>query len=333
MSKLERQQLWQVGAVVALLHVLGWGTLLLTVVPARIELGSGLGVFSVGLGLTAYTLGMRHAFDADHIAAIDNTTRRLHGQHRPASTVGFWFSLGHSSIVVLMCLALVLGLRALGAQVADEGSGLHRVTAVFGPAVAGVFLLVIAMVNLRSVRRMVGSAGAAVDEDGPRGPVVALVEWIGARMDSPPRMYVVGFLFGLGFDTATEVSLLLIAGAAAVGTGVPWYAVLTLPILFAAGMSLLDTTQGAVMRRAYGWAAAQPGRRLRYNVTVTTISAAVALAIAVVSLGGAGEAAGLRPLEWIATINLDWAGLVLTGVLLAVWAGFALHRRTAVRAA
>ncbi|MFM9377455.1 HoxN/HupN/NixA family nickel/cobalt transporter [Gordonia sp. VNK21] len=301
---------WRVAAgVIAVLHVAGFGVLLAVVLPSGVAYGSGGGGLSaVAVGLGAYALGMRHAFDADHIAAIDNTTRRLLRRGRPSTTVGLWFSLGHSSVVMGLCVLLIAGLSAIGRTLDDDSSALHTVTGVWGPVVSALFLLVIAGVNAWSLR---GGADAPAG-----GPVWRLVGRMEQVIDRPSRMFGVGLAFGLGFDTATEIGLLALAGGAAVSSA-PWWAVLALPLLFAAGMSLLDTAQGAVMRRAYGW----PGGS-NYRLTMTLISAAAALAIAGVQLAGVGaERLGLGgPVGWVAGIDLETAGIGLTVVLLCLWA-------------
>ena len=305
---------------IALLHLLGWGVLVVFVIPAGVPLGGGSGALvTLGVGLTAYALGVRHAFDADHIAAIDNTTRRLTERGKPATTVGFWFSLGHSTVVVVLCILLTLGVSAIGASLADDSSALRTWTGVIGPSVSGVFLLIIAAVNIASLRRRHGHVG---------GPVLRLLGPFEKAVDRPSRMYVVGLLFGLGFDTATEIGLLTLAGAATLAA-VPWWAALTLPILFAAGMSAFDTSQGAVMRRAYTW---HPGRRRIgevYAVAMTGLSIVAAVLIAIVQLADVLVAnLGLGgPLPWLATIGIDDLGFVLTGLLLATWAGVLLMTR------
>ena len=306
--------------LIALLHVVGWGVLVLLVMPAGIPLGgSGGTLVTLGVGLTAYALGVRHAFDADHIAAIDNTTRRLAERGKPASTVGFWFSLGHSTIVVVLCILLALGITAIGTSLADDSSALRTWTGIIGPTVSGVFLLIIAAINIASLRHRHGHAG---------GPVLRMLGPVERAVDRPSRMYVVGLLFGLGFDTATEVGLLALAGAASLGA-VPWWAALTLPILFAAGMSAFDTTQGAVMRRAYSW---QPGRRHLgevYALAMTGISVMAAVLIAIVQLADvlvANLGVG-GPLPWVASIGIDNLGFVLTGVLLITWAAVLVTMR------
>lgn len=319
------------GGFIAVLHILGWGSLLILVAPHNYQLGDA-GVFGIGLGLTAYTLGMRHAFDADHIAAIDNTTRKLmaDGNRRPLS-VGFWFSLGHSSVVFLMCLLLGLGLRAMVGQVEDDSSTLHAITGVIGTSVSGVFLLLIGLINLivlagilRVFRKMrTGELDEAelerrLDE---RGFAARLLRPVMKSVRRPWHMYPLGFLFGLGFDTATEISLLVLAGGAAALT-LPWYAVLTLPILFAAGMSLLDTIDGGFMSFAYTWAFAKPVRRVFYNITVTALSVAVALLIGGIELLGLlADKLHVEsgPLAWLASINLDFIGYGIVALFVVTW--------------
>lgn len=309
---------------ILLLHVIGWGVLAFLVIPAGIPLGgggSGAGgtLVTLGVGATAYALGVRHAFDADHIAAIDNTTRRLAERGMPANTVGFWFSLGHSTIVVVLCILLTLGITAIGSSLADDSSTLRTWTGVIGPTVSGVFLLAIAAINIASLRRRHGHAG---------GPVLRLLGPLEKAVDCPSRMYVVGLLFGLGFDTATEIGLLALAGAATL-VAVPWWAALTLPILFAAGMCAFDTSQGAVMRRAYAW---QPGRRNLgevYVVAMTGLSVVAAVVIAIVQLSDVLVSnLGLGgPLVWLASVGIDDLGFVLTGLLLATWVAVLLATR------
>jgi high-affinity nickel-transport protein len=280
------------GVVVVGLHVLGWVTLAAVVVPHHYAVGGGQ-VFGIGLGVTAYTLGMRHAFDADHIAAIDNTTRKLMADRRRPLSVGFWFSLGHSSVVFALCLVLALGVRALAGQVVTDHSALQQTTGMIGVTVSGVFLLLIGLINLGVLRRIVGvwrgMRTGSYDEEtlekhlDERGFLNRILGRFTRTVRKPWHMYLVGLLFGLGFDTATEVSLLVLAGGAA-AFALPWYAILVLPVLFAAGMSLLDTIDGSFMNFAYGWAFSQPVRKVYYNLTITGLSVAVALIIGGVEL-------------------------------------------------
>ncbi len=307
-------------AVIVLLHLIGWGVLVLLVIPAGIPLGGGGGTLvTLGIGFTAYALGVRHAFDADHIAAIDNTTRRLAERGRPAHTVGFWFSLGHSTVVVVLCILLTFGITAIGTSLADDSSALRTWTGVIGPSVSGVFLLVIAAINIASLRRRHGHAG---------GPVLRMLGPFEKAVDRPSRMYLVGLLFGLGFDTATEIGLLALAGTATL-VAVPWWATLTLPILFAAGMSAFDTTQGALMRRAYTWRAGHRNIGEVYAIAMTGLSVVAAVLIAVVQLADVLVAnLGFGgPFPWLASVGIDDLGFVLTGVLLATWATVALVAR------
>src|SRR6185503_5319990 len=279
-----------VGAVVGL-HVVGWVTLLALVVPHHYSLGTQ--VFGVGIGVTAYTLGLRHAFDADHIAAIDNTTRKLMTEGQRPLSVGFWFSLGHSSVVFIMVALFALGIRALAGALEDDQSTLQQVTGVWGTSVSGVFLVAIGLINLVALvgilkvfRKM--RTGHYVEAEleeqlDKRGFMNRILGRVTRTVTKPWHMYPVGLLFGLGFDTVTEVGLLVVAGGAA-ASGLPWWAILTLPVLFAAGMSLLDSIDGSFMNFAYGWAFAKPVRKIYYNITVTALSVAVALVIGVIEL-------------------------------------------------
>jgi high-affinity nickel-transport protein len=238
--------------VILTLHVFGWGTLIVLVIPHHYSLGAS-GVFGVGIAVTAYTLGMRHAFDADHIAAIDNTTRKLMGEGKRPVSVGFWFSLGHSSVVFGLCFLLGVGVRALAGPVADGNSSLHAITSLIGTLVSGGFLLILGIINLVVFKHIVkvfrDMRHGKFDESelerrlDERGFMNRLLRGVTKAVRKPWQMYPVGLLFGLGFDTATEVSLLVLAGGA-VAVNLPWYAVLTLPVLFAAGMSLFDSIDG-----------------------------------------------------------------------------------------
>lgn len=306
----ERRSMVLASLAVLALHVLGWASLFLLVAPSRLELGGEAQVFGVALGVTAFTLGARHAFDADHIAAIDNTTRRLVGEGRPATTVGFWFSLGHSTVVVALAALVAAGMSALVRGATDAESTWTRFTSVWGPLVAGVFLIIIAAVNVASLR--------GADGGTPGGPVTRILDKVGAHIRTPRQMYVVGLLFGLGFDTATEVSLLVLAGSAGVAQ-LPWWAVMTLPVLFAAGMATFDLLEGWVARYAYGRAVEDPHRLRRYNVTVTVLSILVAGVVGLASLSGALSQwwGWPDPMAWTAAVAADYWGWALAAVLLA----------------
>ena len=326
----ERRSLVGMFAFIGLLHVLGWGTLIGIVAPANYQLGEA-GVLGVALGLLAYTLGMRHAFDADHIAAIDNTTRKLMTESRKPMSVGFWFSLGHSTIVFSLVVLLALGVRALAGQVGDESSLLQGITGVVGVAVSGTFLMLIGILNLvvligiitvfRRMRAGEFDEEALEAQLNNRGFLNRILSGVTRSVRKPWHMYPLGVLFGLGFDTATEIGLLVLAGGAA-AFSLPWYAILTLPILFAAGMSLLDTLDGVFMNVAYGWAFAKPVRKVYYNITVTSLSVAVALAIGGIELisilvDKAGIASG--PLAAIASIDLTFVGYGIVAFFVLAW--------------
>jgi len=313
-----------------MLHVIGWGVLVGIVAPQHYQVGSTQ-VLGVGLGLTAYTLGMRHAFDADHIAAIDNTTRKLMAEGKRPVSVGFWFSLGHSTIVFALVALLAMGVRALAGQVEDDSSLLQQITGVVGTAVSGTFLYIIGIINLviligivkvfRRMRRGEYDEQALEQQLNNRGFMNKILAGATKTVTKPWQMYPIGVLFGLGFDTATEVGLLVLAGGAA-AFALPWYAILTLPILFAAGMSLLDTSDGCFMNFAYGWAFSKPVRKIYYNITVTGLSVAVALIIGTIELISIlTEKTGITsgPLAAIANLNLDLVGYSIVALFIVTW--------------
>ena len=315
---------------IVLLHVVGWGVLVAFVVPQGYQVGGQL--FGIGLGVTAYTLGMRHAFDADHIAAIDNTTRKLMTEGKRPMSVGFWFSLGHSSVVFIMVTLLAFGIRALAGALENDQSTLQKTTSVWGTSVSGVFLLLIGLVNLAALIGIVkvfhkmreGTFDEQELEDqlDKRGFLNRILGRVTRTVTKPWHMYPVGLLFGLGFDTVTEVGLLVVAGGAAAAS-LPWWAVLTLPILFAAGMSLLDSIDGTFMNFAYGWAFSKPIRKIYYNITVTSLSVAVALLIGGVELVSVlAEKLDITggPLAAIARIDLNDVGFWIAGLFAATWA-------------
>ncbi|MFE9328394.1 HoxN/HupN/NixA family nickel/cobalt transporter [Nocardia sp. NPDC052278] len=326
-----------IGFITAL-HVAGWGLL----VSGRAVGGTSLGV---GVGLTAYTLGLRHAFDADHIAAVDNTTRKLVGDGLKPVSVGFWFSLGHSTVVFALTMLLALGARALSSPLQDDRSRLHQVTGIVGTSVSGVFLYLIAAVNIglllgtwrlyRQARTGMVDPTRIDAHPGVGGPMSKLFGGIMKSIRKPWQMYPLGVLFGVGFDTATEVGLLVLATGSA-SAGVPWYSMLSLPLIFAAGMSLLDTADGVLMRYAYGWAYATDSRKLRYNLAITGLSVSVAVGVGTVELLDlATDRLHLDAWNWISGIDLSAVGPVTVAVFATMWLGaaciwktFRLSRRT-----
>ena len=333
MSRAEWTRIGGMAGFIVALHVIGWFTLVAIVAPEHYSLGTKS--FGIGIGVTAYTLGMRHAFDADHIAAIDNTTRKLMGEGKRPLSVGFWFSLGHSSIVFALAFLLSLGVKSLAGPVENDDSGLHSVTGWIGTTVSGTFLYVIAFVNLlilagiwKVFRQMRGGHfdEAALEEQlNNRGFMNRLLGRLMKSVTKPWQMYPIGLLFGLGFDTATEIALLVLAGSGA-ASGLPWYAILCLPVLFAAGMCLLDTIDGSFMNFAYEWAFSKPVRKVYYNLTITGLSVAVALIIGTVELLGLiGEKAGLHGAfwDWVGGLDLDIIGYIIVGLFFATWAAAA----------
>lgn len=330
LDRADRRSIVGIGAVVVLLHAVGWGVLILGVAPQHITLGSA-GVFGVGLGLTAYLLGVRHAFDADHIAVIDNTTRKLVGEGTRSLSGGFWFSLGHSSVVFGLALLLAFGVRVLVGPVTDEGSPMLQTLGLIGSLVAGTFLILIGLTNLLAAvgiaKVLAKMRGGEFDEAElehhlhNRGFLARLLGRLMRRVSKPWHLYPVGFLMGLGFDTATQVALLVLAAGTAAFT-LPWYAVLVLPVLFAAGMTLFDSLDGMFMTRAYGWAFLRPIRKVYYNLTVTVLSVLVALVIGVIVLSGLvvdrlGVTSG--PLAFVGSANLEFVGFMIVGLFVAVW--------------
>jgi high-affinity nickel-transport protein len=299
--------------VIVALHVIGFGVLLGVVVPG--------GMFGLGVGITAYTLGLRHAFDADHIAAIDNTTRKLMAEGQRPVSVGFFFSLGHSTIVFGLAALFALG-----------AASVHTSTGILGPAISGVFLVAIGVVNLMVLVSILGISrrmrNGSYDEAeleaelNKRGFMNRFYARTTRGVSKPWHMYPVGMLFGLGFDTATEVALLAAAGAAAAG-GMPFYAILCLPVLFAAGMSLLDTIDGAFMNFAYGWAFSRPVRKIFYNITITGLSVAVALIVGSFELLSVlADKLGLTGGLWdaVAGLDLNVVGYAIVALFVVTWA-------------
>lgn len=245
--------------------------------------------------------------------------------------MGFWFSLGHSTIVFLLSALLAFGVRALVGPVEDDSSMLHTITGLIGPSVSGVFLWVIGILNLvalvgivkvfRELRRGRYDEAELERQLDRRGLMNRVLGGLTKSVREPWHIYPIGVLFGLGFDTATEVGLLVLAGGAA-ALSLPFYAILVLPVLFAAGMCLMDTIDGVFMNYAYGWAFAKPVRKVFYNLTITTISVAVALIIGTIELIGVlvdrlGIVSG--PLATIAGTNLDYAGYLIVGLFVLAW--------------
>ena len=344
LTQRDRRSLGGMVGFIVLLHVIGFGVLFGFVIPNHYHLGGDHPVFNIGVGVLAYTFGLRHAFDADHIAAVDNTTRKLMADNvdrRTAGTpeerirkplsVGFWFSLGHSTIVFGLAFLLSAGVKALAGQVENDKSGLHSVTGVIGASVSGVFLWIIGILNFvvllgiirvfREMRHGRYNESELEEQLNKRGFMNRFLNGLTKSVRKAWHIYPVGVLFGLGFDTATEVGLLVIAGGAA-AFNLPFDAILVLPVVFAAGMCLMDTVDGVFMNGAYGWAFAKPVRKVFYNITITTISITVAVVIGTIELVGVlADQAKITsgPLALIADIPLDYAGYGIVGLFVVSW--------------
>jgi high-affinity nickel-transport protein len=313
----EKVRLGGFSLAVLALHIAGWGVL--------IAFGMHNPAF-FGLGWLAYTFGLRHAFDADHISAIDNTTRKLLADGGKPVGAGFFFSLGHSTVVFLIALGLGFVAKSL-----VESGQLKSAGFIVGTGVSGVFLVAIGAMNLavlldiastyRKMRRGVYDKASLKHELAAGGLMTRLFGRLFKVIRSSWQLYPIGFLFGLGFDTASEVALLAIsAGAAA--QGVPFLAVLSLPVIFAAGMSLMDTADGAFMAKAYGWAFSNPVRKVFYNMTVTGLSVFVALFVggielSQITIGALRLHGGLFDL--IGNLDFGSLGFVIVAAFVLTW--------------
>jgi high-affinity nickel-transport protein len=292
-----------------------------------------------GLVLTAYLAGIKHSYDWDHIAAIDNSTRKFVAQRQDPTSVGFAFSLGHSSVVILAGALVVSGVSLVGSFM-TEGSTGNLVLGLIGSGVSGLFLLAMGLFNgsaflgaTRSYRRVRGGGTVLPGELEAKGFVARLMARPLSKVRRPRNVYVIGFLFGLGFDTATTIGLLVMTAAASLA-GVSPVALLALPLAFTAAMTLCDTTNGVAMMRMYKSAIHDPLRKLGFNAVITGLSALSALFVAVITLVGFCNAAfGLKdPLTgWLGAIDLGDAGLLLVAGFLALWGVATLRgRRRAV---
>jgi nickel/cobalt transporter (NiCoT) family protein len=326
--------IWMYASIIAL-HVIGFFIFIAFVVPQHYK---GLGI---GVSTLAYTLGLRHAFDADHISAIDNTTRKVMNerqgtdQPRPLA-FGYFFSLGHSTIVVAIGVGILIAEKTVYSAVSNSHSGLETFGGVFGTVVSASFLFLIGALNLvilagivkvfRSMRRGEYDEEELERQLENRG---FFYRFFGKWMRSITKewqIYPVGVVFGLGFDTATEVALLATTALLA-SQHIPWYAIICLPILFTAGMCLMDTTDGLFMNLAYGWAFLNPVRKVYYNLAITGLSVAICFFI------GGIEALGIIPQEihglsrtsgfwgFMFNFNINTAGFVIVGMFLITWAG------------
>jgi high-affinity nickel-transport protein len=286
----------------------------------------------LGTALLAYSFGLRHAVDADHIAAIDNVTRKLMQEGKRPVSIGFFFAMGHSTVVILAAV----GVAATTTLLSTHFDQFRSIGGIIGTLVSALFLFAIAAANLLILRsvwrtyRHVRSGGAYVDEDfdlllNHRGVLARLFRPAFRLVSQSWHMFPLGFLFGLGFDTATEVALLGISATQA-AKGVSIWSIMVFPALFAAGMSLIDTTDGVLMLGAYNWAFVKPIRKLYYNLTITSVSVLVAVLIGgVEALGLIGDQLGLSGRFWdgIGALNDNFnsLGFVIIGVFIAAWVG------------
>src|SRR5664279_4169735 len=330
-SKVETRRCASMAAVVVALHVVGFGIFIFFVLPSHYQ---GLGI---GVSVLAYTLGLRHAFDADHISAIDNTTRKLMNERRGVEgakkplSVGYFFSLGHSTIVIAIGVGIVIAEKAVYGAVSNSNSGLEQFGGVFGTIVSASFLYLIALLNViilagiikvfRTMRKGTYDEEELERQLENRG---LMYRFFGKWMKSITKewqLYPVVVVFGMGFDTATEVALLATTALLATQS-LPWYSIMCLPILFTAGMSLMDTLDGCFMNVAYGWAFFNPVRKVYYNLAITGLSVATCFFI------GTVEVLGLLPMElhlhghfWddMAGFNITTAGFVIVGMFVLTW--------------
>lgn len=325
----ERWRLLGMALVIIVVNVAGWGLFITEVLPSHFHY-KGLGI-GIGLGITAWTLGMRHAFDADHISAIDNVTRKLMADGKRPLGTGFFFAVGHSTIIVIVGVALSIAAKAVFGAIVNPNSVYESVGGVVGTSMAAGFLYLIALLNiivLVGIAKVFGDMRRGTfDEEELEKQLQSrglMYRFFGPFMRSIKhtwQMFFVGLVFGIGFDTATEV-VLLSATAAAATEGLPWYAVLTMPLLFAGGMMFFDSIDGLFMNFAYGWAFARPVRKVYYNLVITGLSIAAAFIIGTIEIVGVltGEL-HLRGRFWdtVANFDINVAGMCIAAMFVIVW--------------
>jgi high-affinity nickel-transport protein len=328
-ASMDPRQWRQVGwmfASILLLHVIGFGIFIAFVVPEHYR---GLGI---GVAVLAYTLGLRHAFDADHISAIDNTTRKLMNEGKKPVSIGYFFSLGHSTIVIAIGAGIVVAEKTVYSAVSHNGSTLEQFGGIFGTIVSASFLYLIALLNIIILAGIIKVARMMRHGDFDEAELEHQLEnrgfmyrifgkWM-RSITKEWQMYPVGVVFGMGFDTATEVALL--ASTALLATQrLPWYSIMCLPILFTAGMSLMDTIDGCFMNFAYGWAFFNPVRKVYYNLTITGLSVAICFFIGTIEvLGLMQQELHLSGPFWdfMANFDINKAGFVIVGMFVVTWA-------------
>ena len=318
------------GIVILAMNLAGWGIFAFEILPHHFRY-QGLGI-GVGVALTAWTLGMRHAFDADHISAIDNVTRKLMADGKRPLATGFFFALGHSTIIFALGIGISVAARAFFGEVVDPNGSVASIGGVIETALSGGFLYLIAALNLvvlagivrvfRDMRRGHYDEAELERQLQSRGFMYRFFGRFMRSISHSWQMFFVGLVFGIGFDTATEI-LLLAATASAATAGLPWYAVLALPALFSGGMVLFDTLDGCFMNFAYGWAFARPVRKVYYNLVITGLSIAVAFVIGTIeAIGVLVHELHLRGGFWayMAKFDINRAGFIIAGLFVVMWA-------------
>ncbi|MFP5283121.1 MAG: HoxN/HupN/NixA family nickel/cobalt transporter [Actinomycetes bacterium] len=323
-------------ATVAGLHVLGLSLLTIGVAAA------GAGAAAVGLAAFAYARGLVHAFDFDHVSMIDNSTRKFVAEGRRPASVGLAFSAGHSTVVVVVGTLVVLGTGAIEEAVlaaSDQSSGAGRVLGLIGLSVSGLYLVLVALSNLatflaswrlRQALRADPLLVVTAEALSPRGPAARAMAAPLRRVRHPRHIYVIGFLFSLGFDTSSQIGLLIITRAAALA-GAPTVALLALPVLFAAAMTLGDTSNGLMMLRLYEAAQQHPARKVNFNLLVTGVGIASGLSVGVLALAGLLREAGVRArlVETLTDVDTTYAGFALAVGFVAIGLSAALVWRRA----
>jgi high-affinity nickel-transport protein len=318
-TKVEKAKLVVIYSILALATTIGF---VLSGIVGRAS------VTLAGLGLVAYVFGLRHGVDADHIAAIDNTTRKLLQERKSPLTTGMWFSLGHSTVVIALIVGLVFATRTVAGSIPQ----LQNVGGVIGTTVSGTFLWVIGLVNLVIVVGVYRIFQVMRQEHMEQAELDNLLESRGFMnrffrplfriVKSPWQIYPIGFLFGLGFDTASEVALIAISIGVGVSSSIPIWMILVLPLMFTCGMVLVDTSDGVLMTLAYGWAFLNPMRKIYYNLTVTIISIVVALGIGTAELLQVltAELSLSGPFwNWLQALNFETMGYGVVVAFVATW--------------
>jgi len=343
LSPAEWTRLTTMFAFIVAVNAAGWGTFVLYVLPHHFDYkgeggSAGLGV-GVGVAITAWFLGFRHAFDADHISCIDNTTRKLMADGKRPLGSGFFFSFGHSTVIVAVGVGITLAARAVFGAVVDPSSAYETAGGAIGTTLSASFLYLIALLNLivlagifkvfRGMRAGTYNEAQLEEQLQARGFMYRFFGRFMRSINHTWQLYFVGLVFGIGFDTTTEV-LLLAATTYAALQGLPYFAVLALPLLFSGGMMLLDSLDGLFMNFAYGWAFARPVRKVYYNLVITALSIGAAFIIGTIEiLGVLTSEVHLHGAFWdlMANFNVNLAGFCIAGLFVAVWAAALIYWR------